>query len=123
MLKKIIITGFTSLVGLLAQAPAKALPIECYIGSSLNYQICDVQNPEASMFVVLWEDGDITAIKEKETSSGTWANVAHARPDETIYATGVRYPRIHYNNGNWVCYHKDPAGLGAIDFCLKAPEQ
>ena len=123
MLKtKIIITGFTGIIGLLAQTPAKAYPIECYVGQYANYQICDVQSPEDSFFVVSWSDGETTAIEERETSSGTWANVAHARPDETIYAAGVRYPRIHYNNGNWVCYHKDPAGLEAIDFCLKAPE-
>ena len=117
-MKKLIAAILTSSLTLAIQKPAKAGPIQCYIGQGGAYQVCDLKKTEPSMYMLTWPDGEKTAIIETQTPSGSWIKVAHIKPDETVYAGGVRYPRIHYEKGEWLCYHLQPGGLGDIDFCI-----
>jgi hypothetical protein len=117
-MKRLIAAILASSLGLAIQKPVKASPIQCYVGQGEAYQVCDFKEIEPSTYLLTWSDGEKTAIIETKTPSGSWAKVAHARADGSVYAAGARYPRIHYEKGEWLCYHFQPGGLGDIDFCI-----
>lgn len=117
-MKRLIVALLASSLGLAIQKPVKASPIQCYIGQGGAYQVCDFKEIKPSTYLITWSDGEKTGIVETRTPSGTWAKVVHAHADDEVYATGTRYPRIHRENGEWLCYHFQPGGLGKIDFCI-----
>lgn len=117
-MKKLIIAILASSLGLATQKPVKAVPVQCYVGQNEVFQVCDIKEIEPLMYLLTWSDGEKTAIVETQTPSGSWIKVAHIRTDDTVYAGGVRYPRTHYEEGEWLCYHMEPGGLGGIDFCI-----
>lgn len=96
-----------------------AAPIQCYIGKSGAYRICDMQRKGESQYLIVWPDGDKTAVIVVSTPSGSYANVGHAYSNGRIYAKSTRYPRFHYKRGKWLCLHQKPGGRGKIDFCIR----
>ena len=117
-MKRLLVSILAGGLGLAIQKPVQAAPIQCYIGEAGAYQVCDFQEIEPSEYFLTWADGEKTAIIETQTPSGSWAKVAHINNDGNVYAAGARYPRIHYEKGEPLCYHPEPGGLGEIDFCI-----
>ena len=96
-----------------------AVPIQCYIGRNESYQICDIQIRGRSYYSILWPSGNRTAFDYVLTQSGEYIEVSHFYPDGEIYGKGTRYPRMHYEQGEWLCLHTLPGGRGEIDFCIR----
>ncbi len=117
-MKRLLVSILAGGLGLAIQKPVQAAPVQCYIGETGAYQVCDFQEIEPSMYVLTWADGERTVISETQTPSGSWSKVAHLSVDNNVYAAGARYARIHYEKGEWLCYHPEPGGLGEIDFCI-----
>lgn len=109
---------FAASFGLLMPEVAQAVPIQCYIGDGGSYQVCDLRKTGGSSYVVEWPDGDSTVITNYSNPSGEWADIEHINPDGVPYGGGTRYPSIHTEQGEWICYHKLPGGRGKIDFCI-----
>lgn len=104
-------------MGFLVSEVAQAVPVQCYIGNGGSYQVCDLQQARDS-WVVEWPDGDSTVITNYSNASGEWADIQHVNNRGGVYGGGTRYPSMHYEQGEWLCYHKLPGGRGAIDFCI-----
>ncbi|MGK7872313.1 MAG: hypothetical protein AB4426_03035 [Xenococcaceae cyanobacterium] len=113
LLVPIIATGLSLIPELV-----NAAPIQCYIGQSGAYRICDLQRKGTLRYLVVWPDRERTLIIVVSTPSGSYADVRHAYPNGTIYGGGTRYPRFHYEQGKWLCLHREPGGRGTIDFCI-----
>lgn len=108
----------TSGLSLSFATPVKADPVQCYIGKGGTYKVCDLQTVKPQHYLLVWPDGERTAIIETRTSSGSWIDVRHARANGDMYGGGTRYPATHYEQGKWLCYHRQPGKRGGIDFCI-----
>ena len=98
---------------------ANAVPIQCYIGRDGSYQICDMQRKGKSYYSILWPSGNRTVFDYVLTQSGEYIEVSHFYSDGKVYGRGTRYPRMHYEHGEWLCLHTQPGGRGKIDFCIR----
>ncbi|ERN42531.1 hypothetical protein KR51_00008510 [Rubidibacter lacunae KORDI 51-2] len=117
-MKKLLLGIATLGLGVAVPKPAIAAPIQCYIDNDGSYQVCDLQTQGPSQFMLTWPDGERTAIVENQTQSGSWVEVRHINVQGQSYGGGVRYPKTHFEQGEWLCYHELPGGQGSIDFCL-----
>lgn len=66
-----------------------AEPVQCYIGKGGTYQVCDLRTVEPQKYLLIWPDGDKTAIIE--------TNV----PDISVFRW-QRIPRLSNGKSSWL---------------------
>ena len=98
---------------------AQGTPVQCYIGQNGEYLVCDIQEIGDGEYLLIWPDGEATALIIHGSPSGSYAEIVHVDSGGTPYSHSTRYPHTHYQPGEeWMCLHRLPGGRGGIDFCL-----